>query len=790
MKYYGIISDDDAKSTTIYKRKDEWWLIPTHFDVLGARQVFPSLGEFFPATFNISIRHHRNYAALSNMAVQKVEINNADMALTHFETTPVLPTYLIAGMVTNFYRNSTKNMNTNVWYRNCSAMHMVFAQRAIERITLSLESEWKLRVISKLDHVAIPKFQDKGMVNLGLVLYREEDIIYDEKLDSAARKVDVARIIGFKVLQEWFYNIYELVRTSYKSFWFNDCFIRFFGTYTVHKVFPELRIMDLFVIQFHHESLDFDTNYDTFPFNDSFEFPGCIKVSIMLRMLKNILTEKIFWSAIRTYINNDPDYKNLVRSLNESMDGTILSLSTMEKYKSELLNMIHINDSWTKQNDYPTLNVKRDYNHPYGKMELLIENYNASYHYCIFLTYTIQTDLNFDDISLPYLLNETRPFFYLDTKEDGWVIFNLQQIGYYRVNYDIENWKRIANYLASENYMKIHVLNRAQIINDAFHFMITKQLDSSIFWKITEYLVRETDYVAWYPMFKAMEYMSSVFPLPGEKANKIKIRMRSILRGVLQELKYEEIANEDDFRKRLRQEAAKWACSLDDYKCKETASRKLERHLTNPKKHKLLPWWKEWTFCKGLMLLSKPIGYENSIWSAMYRMGMNKSKTKFLEFLACPDDPDFIISYLSLIDYQMRLDYDLHNENYSICFLFAIARHANKDEVLKHILINFEDIKPEKISTAVTLTVLINHLYSKEQLTEVSKFLTNQLEKVESYALRRYEKHWKSLYKNFEINFEMVGEWKKVEQQNKIIQSKLDIRSHQIESQIKYLDTI
>lgn len=95
--------------------------------------------------------------------------------------------------------------------------------------------------------------------------------------------------------------------------------------------------------------------------------------------------------------------------------------------------------------------------------------------------------------------------------------------GYYRINYDIENWKRIASYLASENYMKIHVLNRAQIFNDAFHFMITKQLDSSIFWKITEYLVRETDYVAWYPMFKAMEYMSSVFPLPGEKANKIKV---------------------------------------------------------------------------------------------------------------------------------------------------------------------------------------------------------------------------------------------------------------------------
>ncbi|XP_029675997.1 aminopeptidase Q-like, partial [Formica exsecta] len=147
------------------------WLIPIHFDVFGARQVFPSLGEFFPTTYNISIKHHHNYTALSNMPIQKMEINDVDM-LTHFQTTPILPTYLIAGIVTNFYCNSTKNMITNVWYRNCSAIRMVFAQRVIEHITLYLESEWKhLRVSSKINHLAIPNFQDKGIVNLGLVLY-------------------------------------------------------------------------------------------------------------------------------------------------------------------------------------------------------------------------------------------------------------------------------------------------------------------------------------------------------------------------------------------------------------------------------------------------------------------------------------------------------------------------------------------------------------------------------------------------------------------------------------------
>ncbi|EFN69402.1 Aminopeptidase N, partial [Camponotus floridanus] len=80
----------------------------------------------------------------------------------------------------------------------------------------------------------------------------------------------------------------------------------------------------------------------------------------------------------------------------------------------------------------------------------------------------------------------------------------------YRINYDIENWRRIASYLNSENYMNIHVLNRAQIIDDAFHLMVTGQLNSTVFWNITNYLLREKNYVAWYPMFKALEYLSNI----------------------------------------------------------------------------------------------------------------------------------------------------------------------------------------------------------------------------------------------------------------------------------------
>jgi len=87
--------------------------------------------------------------------------------------------------------------------------------------------------------------------------------------------------------------------------------------------------------------------------------------------------------------------------------------------------------------------------------------------------------------------------------------------GYYRVNYDNSNWRKIANYLNSDNYTKIHVLNRAQIIDDSYHLMKTNQLDIEIFLELANYLSRETDFIALYPMFNLLDYMEDFYKFPG-----------------------------------------------------------------------------------------------------------------------------------------------------------------------------------------------------------------------------------------------------------------------------------
>jgi len=63
--------------------------------------------------------------------------------------------------------------------------------------------------------------------------------------------------------------------------------------------------------------------------------------------------------------------------------------------------------------------------------------------------------------------------------------------------------------------------------------------------------------------------------------------MKEILRKLLKNIKYIEKSDDDDeLIKRLRQEAAKWACIFDDVTCKQYSANNFKWHFENPEEHK------------------------------------------------------------------------------------------------------------------------------------------------------------------------------------------------------------
>lgn len=121
----------------------------------------------------------------------------------------------------------------------------------------------------------------------------------------------------------------------------------------------------------------------------------------------------------------------------------------------------------------------------------------------------------------------------LEATENQWVIFNIDQVGlyitikvgtlisilitwfvygslgYYRVNYDQNNWHLIIQQLW-EDPREISVINRAQLIDDAFNLARTGLLDYTITLNLTHYLKLEVEYIPWRSAAAGLKFLDSM----------------------------------------------------------------------------------------------------------------------------------------------------------------------------------------------------------------------------------------------------------------------------------------
>ncbi|XP_072754254.1 glutamyl aminopeptidase-like [Anoplolepis gracilipes] len=714
------------------------WSGGEHFQAIGARQLFPCWDNpRIKSTFNISIKHHYNYTVLSNMPIEK-EITEAHMKWTFFEVTPEMPIYLVTVAISpeKLVYDKYETDEVIVWHRPELQHELKFARMVANETMTLFQWKWKNLSISPVQFVAIYglPYNNKSW---GLVLNRYEN------LHSAAHKIKVARLIAHETAHQWFSNLINPFYSSYS--YLIDGLTTLFGMDAINSIegYNNSEMLDLFVVQFQYESFrlvnysfhqSFLTEVNPYEIN-AFSIISHYKVPLILRMLQHLITNEVFAKSIYRYLNNHFYKHSIIDSSDPSDDfWTVMQITVNESYpefvKKDVLNLRRIFDDFTSSTNYLVLKIARNYSQ--NSVNITIKNYDIlKYNYYrIPVTYTTQNNSNFENRTSPIdndrliLMSSIIPTQQIFIKDDGWVMFNLQQAGYYRVNYDVKNWQKIAEYLNSTEYTNVHVLNRAKIIEDAFHFMITHQLNSSIFWNLTSYFTRETKYIAWYPMIKALEYMSKIFPFPDEKVQNIKDNLKTVLKDLLRKIEYEDHSMDNDLTKCLRQEAIKWACLLGDFNCQNIAIYKLMKYITKMETKNLLPWWKQWTFCKGLMTAN--LGFWNTVKNNLEKHFV-EHYNRIAEFLACAPnkimDEYWKDEYLQLIKLEHNKTHNqIRIKSYINSFLFIIAKYAQHN-MLSEILSNVKESKPRDVSMASIFIVIVNHVYSEKQLHKITIIL-------------------------------------------------------------------
>jgi aminopeptidase N len=89
--------------------------------------------------------------------------------------------------------------------------------------------------------------------------------------------------------------------------------------------------------------------------------------------------------------------------------------------------------------------------------------------------------------------------------------------GYYRVNYDAQNWKLITVHLKNpKTYQQIAPANRAQLIDDALNLARGSYLNYDIALDVTKYLSHETEYVPWKAAINAINFIDAMLLRSGD----------------------------------------------------------------------------------------------------------------------------------------------------------------------------------------------------------------------------------------------------------------------------------
>lgn len=174
--------------------------------------------------------------------------------------------------------------------------------------------------------------------------------------------------------------------------------------------------------------------------------------------------------------------------------------------------------TWELQKGYPIFHVS--YSSATGQFQILqeryfsdkpVQSYDTSNWY-IPLNFATQSDPNFEDTKITNYFNNGLPSITIPVPDtfdvNQWFIFNKQQLGYYRVNYDAENWNALILALNSADFDRIHVLNRVQLVDDAVNFAAGGYISYDVLFRLLQYLSRETEYTPW---FSADRFISQLY---------------------------------------------------------------------------------------------------------------------------------------------------------------------------------------------------------------------------------------------------------------------------------------
>jgi hypothetical protein len=254
------------------------------------------------------------------------------------------------------------------------------------------------------------------------------------------------------------------------------------------------------------------------------------KGSSLLRMMRNFMGNKTFNRGISKYLSrhlySTATQKDLWKVLNEQMSEDKIKLPSNTSLDD-------IMSTWTDQMGYPYVEIIRDYDKKIIKIsqqQFLFDSEaeppKSSYNYIWSIPLKIKSSSSLlTDI---IWFSKRQMNMTINIQSNEWILVNPDLLGFFRTNYDRENWKKIIQQFKID-HQKFSIVERAGLIDDALNLARPSKaakknnfilrifvcfcldiLPASLIFELLEYSHLEDSYIVWERILAGLQYIEQM----------------------------------------------------------------------------------------------------------------------------------------------------------------------------------------------------------------------------------------------------------------------------------------